>query len=56
MANNEFTSPIPARLKNVAKGGHVAGAKDIIDDVLGKTQEEINAEIIARLNALEGNT
>lgn len=53
MANNEFTIPIPAKLKNVAKGGHVAGAKDIIDDVLGKTQEQINAEVIARLQALE---
>lgn len=53
MVNNEFTNPIPTRLKNVAKGGHVAGAKDIIDDALGKTQEEINAEIIARLEALE---
>lgn len=53
---SEFTIPIPARLKNVAINGHVAGTEDIIDDALGKTQDEINAEIIARLNALEGNT
>lgn len=53
MANNEFTIPIPARLKNVAKGGHVAGAKDIIDDALGKEQSEINQEVS---EAIEGNT
>lgn len=52
----EKINPIPARLKNVAVGGHVAGASDIIDDELGKTQSEINADIIARLEALEGNT
>lgn len=53
MANNEFTIPIPARLKNVAKGGHVAGAEDIIDDALGKEQSEINQEVS---EAIEGNT
>lgn len=53
MANNEFTIPIPARLKNVAKGGHVAGAKDIIDDALGKEQSVINQEVS---EAIEGNT
>ncbi len=51
----EIIQPIPARIKNVAIGGHVAGAEDIIDDNLGKTQDEINAEILERLSALEGN-
>jgi hypothetical protein len=32
----EIKQSIPARLKNMAVGGHVAGADDIIDDVLGK--------------------
>lgn len=45
MANNEFTIPIPARLKNVAKGGHVAGAQDIIDDELGLEQSVINKAV-----------
>lgn len=53
MANNEFTIPIPARLKNVAKGGHVAGADQIIDDALGKEQSVINKEVS---EAIEGNT
>ena len=53
MANNEFTIPIPARLKNVAKGGHVAGADQIIDDALGKEQSVINQEVS---EAIEGNT
>lgn len=52
----EVKTFIPARLKNAAVNGHVAGADDIIDDELGKTQNVINAEIIARLEALEGNT
>lgn len=34
---------IPARLKNMAVGGHVAGAEDI-DAGNGKTQQEINAD------------
>lgn len=42
---SEITQPIPARLRNVAVNGHVAGAADIIDDNLNKTQAEINAEI-----------
>lgn len=53
---NENRSPIPSRLYNAAKGGHVAGTEDIIDDESGKTQKEINAEIFARLEALEDNT
>jgi hypothetical protein len=32
------------------------GAKDIYDDALEKNQAEINADIIAKLEALEGNT
>lgn len=46
MANNEITNPIPARLKNVAIGGHVAGAEDIYDDELMMSQADINAIVI----------
>ena len=46
---NEQIQTIPARLKNVSKGGHVAGTTDIIDDDLGMTQDEINAETNASL-------
>ena len=38
--------PIPARLKNVAVCGHVAGADQIIDDEQNKNQETINSELI----------
>lgn len=41
---NENRSPIPSRLYNAAKGGHVAGTADIIDDDKGKTQDVINKE------------
>ena len=47
---NENRSPIPSRLYNAAKGGHVAGTADIIDDNKGKTQDVINKEMD---NALE---
>lgn len=46
---SETTNPIPARLKNIADGGHVAGTSDIFDDIMGKTQETINAEIEDKL-------
>lgn len=35
---------IPARIRNKAQEGHVAGAVDIIDDTLGKKQSVINQE------------
>lgn len=38
----EKYQPIPHRLKNVAIGGHVAGAIDIYDDKLFKNQQDIN--------------
>ena len=41
----EITQSIPARLKNVAVGGHVAGVEDIYDDNKEKTQKQINAEV-----------
>lgn len=47
---SENRSPIPSRLYNAAKGGHVAGTADIIDDDKGKTQDVINQETD---NALE---
>lgn len=40
----EKYQPIPHRLKNMAVGGHVAGAVDILDDKKGKNQEVINEE------------
>ena len=40
----EKIQPIPHRLKNMAVGGHVAGAEDILDDALSKNQQEINAD------------
>ena len=45
----EVTTNIPARLKNAAVGGHVAGVEDIVDDVSGKTQAEINTDINSTL-------
>ena len=48
----EIIQPIPARIKNVAVGGHVAGAEDIIDDNLGKTQQTINQEVDNKIEAL----
>lgn len=44
---SEVIQTIPARLKNMAIGGHVAGADDIIDDELGMTQDEINKIVFA---------
>lgn len=44
---SEVTQTIPARLKNMAIGGHVAGADDIMDDDLGMTQDEINKIVFA---------
>lgn len=45
----EKYQPIPHRLKNMAVGGHVAGAVDILDDNKGKNQEQINAGVDAAL-------
>jgi hypothetical protein len=50
---NEIKVPIPARLKNIAVGGHVTGTEDIIDDNLNKTQNIINEEIDNRVATLE---
>lgn len=41
----ELITSIPARLRNVSKNGHVAGAIDIIDDNLNKKQSVINQEL-----------
>ena len=57
----ENKQPIPARLYNAAKGGHVAGTIDIIDDTLEKTQDQINQETVGtetsslknRINAVQ---
>ena len=54
----EKIQSIPARLKNIAKGGHVAGTEDIIDDNLNKTQNVINTETNSKFvqldNEIEG--
>ena len=49
----EKISYIPSRLKNASVGGHVAGAADIIDDALNKTQEEINGIVLEPSNGLK---
>ena len=41
----EMTNPIPARIRNAALNGHVAGTEDIYDDVKEKTQQEINEDM-----------
>lgn len=41
----EQITMIPARLKNAAVNGHVAGAADIIDDAKAKTQDVINQDV-----------
>ena len=46
---SENRSPIPSRLYNAAKGGHVAGTADIIDDDKDKTQDVINKEMDSAL-------
>ena len=40
----EKYQPIPHRLKNMAVGGHVAGAIDVLDDNLNRNQQDINAD------------
>ena len=55
MATNEHIINVPGRIRNSAVDGHVAGAEDIFDDTLEKTQAEINSEqagINAELYAL----
>lgn len=42
MAINENLIPIPGRLHSVASEGHVAGADEVFDDDLKKTQKELN--------------
>ena len=48
----EKYQPIPHRLKNMAVGGHVAGAMDILDDLKDKDQQTINAEVDESINSL----
>lgn len=42
MATNETLIPIPGRLHSVATEGHVAGADEIYDDIIGALQSVIN--------------
>lgn len=54
MTQKRYTE-IPKRQKCVNKEEpYIGGAEDVIDDALGKTQAEINADILARLAASEG--
>lgn len=48
----EKYQPIPHRLKNMAVGGHVAGAVDILDDLKDKDQQTINAEVDESIDSL----
>ena len=41
---SEHKIPIPGRIYN-ASGGNVCGTDDIIDDVKGKKQSQINTEV-----------
>ena len=43
MATSEQLIPIPGRLHSLAPEGHVAGADEIYDDDLQKSQSEVNA-------------
>lgn len=49
----EQVNLIPARLKSAVVGGHVAGADQIIDDNLGKTQNTINAETNSKFEQID---
>ena len=49
----EQITQIPARLKNIANNGHVAGASDIIDDALNKLQSQVNQELITSDQTLD---
>ena len=45
MATSEQLIPIPGRLHSLAPEGHVAGADEIYDDDLQKSQSDINADV-----------
>ena len=45
---------VPGRMHSATTEGVLAGADEIMDDALGKTQAEINQDILERLAALEG--
>ena len=55
MTNKRYTY-IPQRMKSVNKEDPYVTSAEDIDAGNGKSQAEINADIIARLEALEGNT
>ena len=46
---------IPGRLHSVVSDSIATGANEVYDDILGKSQQQINSELIARIEALEGN-
>lgn len=50
MATNETLIPVPGRLHSIAVEGHVAGADEIYDDSLEKTQSTINSEVKNQIN------
>lgn len=53
MAITETLIPMPGRLHTLAVNGHLAGADEIYDDTLSKTQATINSEV-AYLDVDEG--
>lgn len=44
MATNEHIIKAPGMLKNLAVGGHLTTADQVLDDAIGKEQSQINAE------------
>lgn len=52
---SEVKQKIPARLESAVKGGYVAGAKDIVDDALGKAQNVVNEEHEEAISDLQEN-
>ena len=52
---SEVRQKIPARLESAVKGGYVTGAKDIVDDALGKAQNVVNEEHEEAISDLQEN-
>ena len=44
MATNEHIIKAPGMMKNLAVGGHLTTADQVLDDTMGKEQSQINAE------------
>lgn len=55
MTNSEILIPIPGRLHSITDVAHVAGADEIYDDLLSKSQETLNGES-AYIDADDGSS